>query len=175
MKVSRSIYFFILATIAISCEKDEFSKGEGLLFPSFSGQWPVTANFGKFKNTVYLGFDHYDDSTGLIYRIRLDYIPSIEDSIQLEHITNIPGQDERKPTANFYVMTDEDAITDEYEIDSLSIEKSYLKLECITNRKISGNFRIFLRLVKRNHVPKYAPFIPDSFSVVNAKFNAEEF
>jgi hypothetical protein len=171
--MSRVVFSMFAIFILFSCEKDEFSKGHGLLIPSFSEEWPVTAYFGEFKNNVYFSFNHYDDSTGLIYEIRIDYIPSIEDSTQLEYVPNIPGPDVRKPTANFYIKTDEDAIADTYEIDSLCLKTCYIDLEHITNRKITGSFGVSFQ--RSNHLPKYAPFIPDSFSIVNGRFTAEKF
>ena len=95
----------------------------------------------------------------------------MEDTFYLHYI---PPLGEDKPTAVLSVMVDEDAIGEEYEIDSSKLSKSYIELDCISKWSISGKFNIYFSLSKHSHPPKLDPTIPDSFFLENGIFNAEK-
>jgi len=95
-----------------------------------------------------------------------------EGSLELEFVDEISALEKKKPRTTFSVMIDEDAVGEQYVIDSANILKSYLIMDCISKRSISGEFSIYFTLSKHNNAPKLDPSIPDSF-YIEGIFNAK--
>ena len=170
----RYIKILIPVFFLYSCEKEEITKKHGNALPSFLiTSWEFTDVTFEYVDEEFLDINlyHFNDSSGLVEQIVLKHISAVNDSIPLSF--RAPG-DHPKPlnsTAFLRVLFGLDALGESYVVDSTS-DQSYVVLDCISKQKISGRFRVDFVLIDTTFNPKLAPYIPDSFSIENGKFNA---
>jgi hypothetical protein len=118
---------------------------------------------------------HYNDN-GLLNVIRMVNIPKSNDTTFLTHFMEVPNMPIDTFRAKFLVKVDEDAIGEYYVVDtSILNPRSYVVLDEINNRRITGYFQINFVLSPEINFPKLDETIPDTFNVSNGSFSAKKF
>lgn len=169
---------FIILVVILGCIKDDIKKGSGLATPSYSSEeLKFEANFDDSDrpNSISLTLTHYHDN-GLLNVIHIVNIPKSNDTTYLTHFEEIPNMPIDTFRARFIVQVDEDGIGEYYNVDtSILNSKSYVVLDEIRNRKVTGSFQINFVLDPIFIYPKLDETIPDTFNVSNGIFSAEKF
>lgn len=172
------VLLFVILGVVIGCTKDDIKKGDGYATPSYgSKEWKFESNFGQGgrPNSIYIKLTHYNDN-GLLNVIRMVNIPKSNDTTFLTHFMEVPNMPIDTFRANFFVQVDEDALGEQYVVDtSILSPKSYVVLDEINSRKIIGSFQINFVLLPEFTFPKLDETIPDTFNVSNGSFSAEKF
>jgi hypothetical protein len=157
-----------------SCDKEDIAKNQGEALPSFSTTfWEFTdVTFDEAdEGYIYINLFHYSDTNGLIDQIVLVNIPIDKDTTRLFYKKEGTNVHSVKSTSYYYINVGLDALGENYVIDSTK-EDSYVILNCVSKNRITGNFRLNYVLSNTSLLPKFAPYIPDTFIIEEGKFNA---
>ena len=177
-KSHHQLLLFIILWVAFGCTKDDIKKGDGYATPSYaSKELKFESNFGDADrpNSINFKLTHYNDN-GLLNVIYMVNIPKSNDTTFLTHFKEIPNMPIDTFRSEFIVQVDEDALAEYYVVDtSILIPKSYILLDEINNRKITGSFQINFVLSPEINFSKLDKTIPDTFNISNGRFSAEKF
>lgn len=172
------VLLFIILGVVLGCTKNDIKKGDGYATPSYgSKELKFESNFGDGDrpNSIYFILTHYNDN-GLLNVIHMVNIPKSNDTTFLTHFKEIPNMPIDTFRAEFLVQVDEDAVGEYYVVDtSILNPKSYVVLDEINNRKITGSFQINFVLSPEITFSKLDETIPDTFNVSNGSFSAKKF
>ena len=180
IELTPQVLLFIILGVILGCTKDDLKKGDGYATPSFgSKEWKFESNFGQGgrPNSIYIKLTHYNDN-GLLNVIEIVNIPKSNDTTFLTHFKEVPNMPIDTFQAYFFVQIDEDALGEGYVVDTSNLNlKSYVVLEEINNRKVTGSFHINFVLSPdiNTNFPKFDETIPDTFNISNGRFSAEKF
>ena len=166
------VYTIILFLMWISCDNEGVSKKHAEAVPSFT---PAIWDFNNVTfeqiegDTVSFKLYHYNDSSEIIDKILLMRIPTQLDSIHLLH--REAEVNPRVVVSAFYFITiGDDAQGEHYVLDST--KNSYILLDFVSNSRIEGRFHLNFIISSNSLLPKFAPYIPDTFSLTEGRFNA---
>jgi hypothetical protein len=172
------VLLFVIPGVILGCTKDDIKKGNGYATPSYgSKEMKFESKFidGGRPNSINLSLTHYNDN-GLLNVIYMVNIPKSNDTTFLTHFREVPNMPIDTFQAEFFVQVDEDAFGEYYVVDtSILNPESYVVLDEINNRKITGSFQINFVLLPEITFPKLDETIPDTFNVSNGSFSAEKF
>lgn len=173
MKINpiKTLYFVALIFSFLGCNKDGIDKRSGEAFPSFDNNtWLFEdVEFADEKNGTIAIQLYKQENPNVKLEVVIIHIEPVEGSSVLLH--GKAGGSINYPTAYMFVIEGDDTLGEWYEIDSTMTTESFINIDCINKNKISGQFQI--NFVKSEYpFPKVAPWIPDSFSLLEGKFDA---
>jgi hypothetical protein len=177
-ELQSQIFLSIMLVVILGCTENEIKKGDGYATPSYgSKELKFETNFqvGDRPNSINLKLTHYSDN-GLLNVIHMVNIPKSNDTTFLTQFKEIPNMPIDTFRSEFLVQVDEDAIGEYYLVDTSIVNPtSYVVLNDINSRRISGSFQINFVLSSEITFPKLDETIPDTFNVSNGSFSAEKF
>ncbi len=171
------VLFFIILGVISGCNADDLKKGFGTASASYDpNEIKFVANFkeGDRLNSVDIVLTHYSDN-GFIHQIDIQNILKSEDTTVLTYHTEFPFRIDTF-TSDFIILYDLDALAEKYVVDTIGGNmESYVVLENVSSRKVTGSFNINFITSPGFIFPKEDATIPDRFTISDGRFVAEKF